>query len=257
MMLLTNKIAIVYGAAGSVGGAVARVFAREGAHVFLAGRRRTGLDELATEITAAGGRADVAVVDALRGDEVDGHAAEVVRTAGRLDVSMNAVSIRGDLQGTPLTGMDLDDFTAPILAAVTANFLTATAAARHMIEQGSGAILTMSTTGARLSGRDQGFHAPGGFGVACGAVESLSRHLAGEIGPKGVRVVCLRPDAMPETWPNGGAGTEVKTYMENGTVLRRLPTLSEVAEVAGFMASDRASAMTGTVANLSCGSAID
>ncbi|WUD75278.1 SDR family oxidoreductase [Streptomyces sp. NBC_00510] len=263
-MLLEHKTAVVYGAGGAVGRTVARTFGREGARVFLTGRRLAGLKELAEEIESAGGRADVAQVDALDREAVERHAAEVVRTTGRLDVSVNAVSIRGDLQGTPLTGMSVDDFLTPITTAATANFVTATTAARYMAEQGSGVIVTFSTAAAHLSGRDQGFHATGGFGVACGAVELLSRHLAGEVGPRGVRVVCLRPDGIPEAWVSWGMiddaepdpedSPTVKAYMERGTALRRLPKLAEVAETAAFMASDRAGAITGTVVNLSCGS---
>lgn len=131
-------------------------------------------------------------------------------------------------------------------------------------------ILTLSTSAASLSGRDRRFHMTGGFGVACGAIEALTKQLAGELGPRGVRVVCLRPDAIPETWPDGfrdrvsdageGAGrtgADAQAYMEGGTLLGRLPTLDEVANAAAFMASDRASAMTGTVANLTCGSVVD
>ncbi|MFE0508582.1 SDR family NAD(P)-dependent oxidoreductase [Streptomyces sp. NPDC058964] len=113
-VLLENKIAVIYGAGGAVGQAVARVFAREGARVFLTGRRLAGLEELAKEITAAGGRAEVAQVDALDRDAVELHAAEVVGTAGGIDISVNAVSIRGDLQGTPLIGLSLEDFLTPI-----------------------------------------------------------------------------------------------------------------------------------------------
>ncbi|GGV05425.1 3-oxoacyl-ACP reductase [Kitasatospora herbaricolor] len=266
-MLLENKTAIVYGAGGAVGQAVSRAFAREGAWVFLTGRRSAGLGELAAEIRAGGGRAEVAQVDALNRDAVDRHAAEVVEMAGGIDISVNAVSIRGDLQGTPLVELSLEDFLTPVKTAATANFLTATAAARHMAGRGSGVILMFSTAASRLSGRDQGFHATGGFGVACGAVELLSRHLAGEVGPSGVRVVCLRPDGIPDAWvtwgmiedaaPDPEGSATVKAYMERGTALRRLPRLAEVADTAAFMASDRAGAVTGTVVNLSCGSVID
>ena len=133
--------------------------------------------------------------------------------------------------------------------------MTATAAARHMVRQRSGVILTLSSSAAGLSGRDLRYHRTGGFATACAAIEALSRSLAGELDPQGVRVVCLRPDAIPETWPAEAA--EARTYMENGTVLGRLPTLDEVANAAVFMASDRASAMTGTIANLTCGSLMD
>ncbi|WP_041067923.1 SDR family oxidoreductase, partial [Cohnella kolymensis] len=139
-------------------------------------------------------------------------------------------------------------------AGVTTHFLTATAAARHMVRHRSGVILTLSASSAGLS-RDRKYHLTGGFATACAAIEGLSRSLAGELGPQGIRVVCLRSDAIPETW--AGEADAVKMFMENGTVLGRLPTLNEVANAAVFMASDRASAMTGTIANLTCGSIMD
>ncbi len=260
-MLLKDKNAVIYGAGGHIGGAVARAFARDGARLFLAGRTLQKLEAVAEEISAAGGAAEVAQVDALDPQAIEQHLAAVVAQAGRLDVSFNAVWIRGDLQGTPLLQMSWEDFTTPVLTGVKTHFLTAMAAARHMVGQKSGVILTLSSSSAGLSGRDRRYHLTGGFSTACAAIEALSRSLAGELGPHGIRVVCLQPNAIPETWPPeyrddpGGAG--LRAYMEDGTALGRLPTLEEVANAAVWMASDRASAMTGAVANLSCGSIMD
>lgn len=142
------------------------------------------------------------------------HLAAVVGQAGRVDISFNAISIRGDLQGTPLVQMAVDDFNTPVLTGLKTHFLTATAAARTMTRQKSGVILTLSSSSAGLSGRDRRFHLTGGFSTACAAIEAFSRSLAGELGPHGVRVVCLRPNAIPQTWPVDVG--EVKTYMENG-----------------------------------------
>jgi 3-oxoacyl-[acyl-carrier protein] reductase len=260
-MLLKDKNAVIYGAGGSIGSTVARAFARDGAKVFLAGRTLPKLAALTEEISAAGGAAEAAQVDALDPGAIEGHLAAIVEKAGRIDISFNAIWIRGDLQGTPLIQMPYEDFTLPVLTGVKTHFLTATAAARHMVRQRSGVILTLSSSSSVLSGRDRRYHLTGGFSTACAAIEALSRSLAGELGPQGIRVVCLRPDAIPETWAAAREGdrtlTEVRTYMENGTVLGRLPTLEEVANAAVFMASDRASAMTGTIANLSCGSIMD
>jgi 3-oxoacyl-[acyl-carrier protein] reductase len=164
--------------------------------------------------------------------------------------------------------MSDEDVTTPILVGVKTHFLTATAAARHMVQQRSGVILTLSSSSSVLSGRDRRYYLTGGFGTACAAIEALSRSLAGELGPQGIRVVCLRPNAIPETWTGEAHATAisetetgeahvVRTYTEDGTVLGRLPTLSEVANAAVFMASDWASAMTGTIANLTCGSFMD
>jgi 3-oxoacyl-[acyl-carrier protein] reductase len=270
-MLLENKNAVIYGGGGAIGGAVARAFTREGARVFLAGRTLESLEAVAGEIRSSGGEAEAARVDALDERAVERHLGDVVEQAGSIDISFNAISILRVLQGTPLAEMSLEDFTSPILTGTTTHFLTARAAARRMVEKGSGVILTLSTSAARLSGRDRKFHLNGGFGVACAAIEALTRQLAAELGPQGVRVVCLRPDAIPETWPDdirdqvvleaglgaGKTGAEVQAYMEDGTLLGRLPTLAEVANAAAFMASDRASAMTATVANISCGSIVD
>lgn len=91
-MLLEDKNAVIYGGGGAIGGAVARAFAREGARVFLAGRTRTSLEEVAAEIRSAGGVADTAEVDALDEKAVDEHADAVAAEAGGIDVSFNLIS---------------------------------------------------------------------------------------------------------------------------------------------------------------------
>jgi NAD(P)-dependent dehydrogenase (short-subunit alcohol dehydrogenase family) len=274
-MLLKDKVAVIYGAGGSVGGAVARAFAREGASVFLTGRTLVKVQAVADAIRAdtilaagdipapvsnepeapAAAWVDVAEVDALDPQAIEEHLDTVIQKAGRIDITFNAIWIRGDLQGTPLMQMNWEDMTTPVLTGVKTHFLTATAAARRMVAQRSGVILTLSTSSSVLSGRDRRFHRTGGFSTACAAIEAFSRTLAGELGPQGIRVVCLRPDALPETWPPGAG--EIRTYMENGTALGRLPTLEEVGSAAALMASDYASAITGAIANLTCGSVMD
>ncbi|HEX6425715.1 MAG TPA: SDR family oxidoreductase [Acidimicrobiales bacterium] len=265
-MLLENKNAVVYGAAGAVGRTVARAFAREGARVFLAGRTAATLDALAGEIVAAGGEADTAVVDALDEQAVRRHADAVAAAAGSLDVSLNAIGV-DHVQGTPLTELSPQDFGVPIATYTTTQFLTATTAARHMVRQGAGVILTMSTTAARVTMPTDG------FGPACAAVEALSHQLAGELGPHGVRVVCLRPDGIGESvalgshtrqvWTRAAAraGMTLDQALEApgapGALLARPLTLADVAEAAAFLASDRARALTAIVANISCGSIVD
>ncbi len=260
-MLLQGKMAVVYGGGGKIGCAVARAFAREGAQVFLAGRTPEKLDAVAEEIRATGGTVETAVVDALDPQAVNAHLQAIVDGHGQIDISFNAISIRGDLQGTPLVEMNWEDYTPPVMVGLKTHFITATAAARIMAKQGAGAILTLSSSASVLSGRDRRFHRTGGFSTACAAIEAFTRSLAGEVGLQGVRVVCLRPDAIPETWSpqhqDDSDPSSTYAYMKNGTALGRMPTLAEVAEAAVFAASDRASAMTGTVLNLSCGSVME
>ncbi|MEU0480404.1 SDR family oxidoreductase [Streptosporangium sp. NPDC006013] len=251
-MLLEGKNAVIYGGGGGIGGAVARAFAREGATVFLAGRTLARLEKVAEEIRTAGGVARTAEVDALNAKMVDEHADAVAAEAGSIDVSFNLIS-HGDVQGTPMADMSLEDYERPVVTAVRTMFLTSRAAARHMRRQGSGVILAFGGSGHPL--RD---HYLGGIQVAFEAIESMRRQLASELGPHGVRVVTLRTGGVPETLPEGFEGREaIVEGIEKTTMLGRAATLDDVGNVAAFVASDRARAMTAATANISCGSLID
>jgi NAD(P)-dependent dehydrogenase (short-subunit alcohol dehydrogenase family) len=263
-MLLDNKNAVIYGASGAIGAAVARAFAREGATVFLTGRDKDTLDTLAKEITTAGGAAETAVVDALDEQAVEGHADALVSKVGRLDISFNAIGIpQQGIQGTPLVELAAANFGLPVNTYAMSHFLTARAAARRMLPNGSGVILTLTATPARM-----GAPFTGGMAPSWGAIEALTRTLSAELGPHGIRAVCLRPDGMPETDTIGVVfGQHAKTIgisvpefqsIVDGLNHRKRPaTLAEVANVAAFVASDRASGITGTVINLSGGAVHD
>jgi 3-oxoacyl-[acyl-carrier protein] reductase len=258
-MLLEGKTAVIYGGGGAIGGATARAFAREGARIFLAGRTRSKLDAVAKDIPGA----DVAVVDALDEKAVEKHADGVVTKAGRIDIALNAIGIV-HVQGPPLAELSLSDFLHPLQSYARTNFITAKAVARHMTSRKSGVILTISTPGSRMAG--VGFM---GYGATCAAVEAFSRLLAAELGAAGVRVVCLRPDAIPEAVSVSHsrqvfqgfadrAGVSVEEMFKGDrSLLKRFPTLAEVADTAAFVASDRAGAITGAIVNLSCGSLVD
>jgi NAD(P)-dependent dehydrogenase (short-subunit alcohol dehydrogenase family) len=258
-MLLEDKNAVIYGAGGGIGGGVARAFAREGARVFLAGRTREPLEAVAADIRAAGGSAEVAELDALDEQAVDEHAQAVVSQGGSIDVSFNLVS-RGDIQGIPLVEMTVEDFTRPITTGIAANFISAPAAARHMIEQGSGVILALDSGSANKSPM------MGGTGPADAATDSLVRNLAAEVGPYGVRVLGIWTAGIPETLsPEKLASVDSNLQMDDVAfqglldrldemrMLRRSPRLAEVTDVAAFLASDRASAITGTFVNVTSG----
>jgi NAD(P)-dependent dehydrogenase (short-subunit alcohol dehydrogenase family) len=257
-MLLENKNAAVYGAGGSIGGAVAREFAREGARVFLAGRTREKLEAVADDIEMDGGSAEVAVLDALDERAVDDHVGEVASRAGGIDVSFNLIT-RGDVQGIPLVEMTTKDLLRPVTTGLTTNFVTARAAARRMIEQGSGVILALD------SGSANGSPMMGGTGPADAATDAFVRNLAAEIGPQGVRVVGIWTAGLPETLsPESLAAVDSKFRDEEAfrgllesldqmRMTRRSPLLAEVAATAAFLASDKAGAITGTFVNATSG----
>lgn len=253
-MLLEHKNAIIYGGAGAVGQAVARAFAREGAKVHLAGRRVARLDKVANGIQAAGGTVETAQVDALDESAVDAHADAVAATSGSIDISFNAISY-GDVQGTPLAEMTLKDYERPVITATRSMFLTARAAARHMIKQHSGVILMFGGDGGRDPIRD---YYIGGFQVALNAVEAFRRQLAAELGQHGVRAVTLHSGGVPETIPEGFPGRDdIVERIESATMLGHAATFEDVGNVAVFAASDLARSITATAINITCGAVAD
>jgi NAD(P)-dependent dehydrogenase (short-subunit alcohol dehydrogenase family) len=194
-MMLNNKVAVIYGAGGGIGGAVARAFASEGANLFLTGRNLAPVEAVAKEVVAAGGSAEAAEVDALDEQAVDKHLQSVIDKAGRIDISFNAVGIpNATIVGAPLIDLNVEHFSLAITTYVTSYFLTARLAARHMIPNKSGVIMTVTALHSRT-----GLPLVGGYGPAQAAKEALTRDLSAELAPQGIRVVGLRPQGMPET----------------------------------------------------------
>jgi NAD(P)-dependent dehydrogenase (short-subunit alcohol dehydrogenase family) len=260
-MLLTHKIAVIYGAGGAIGTAVAHAFAREGASLYLAGRTAAKLEAVAKGIKVAGGKAAWAQVDALDEAAVTAHVHAIAAEAGAIDILFNAIGME-DIQGTPLVDMSFDDFFKPISKAARSQFLTAQAVGRHMAGNGSGVMLTV-TAGPPEAVRDIG-----GFGPACQMIEGLWRGLAAELAPSGVRVICLRSAGSPDspdfqemvrqhTEVSGETREQFLASLASGSLLKRLPMTAEVADIAAMMASDRASALTGTFINVTCGAPVD
>ena len=257
-MLLKNKNAVIYGGGGAIGGAVARVFAREGVRVFLAGRTLQNLEEVAEKIRSAGGMAEAAVLDALDERAVDEHADAVAASAGSIDVSFNLIT-RGDVQGMPLIDMATDDLLRAVDHGLRSNFITARAAARHMVEQRSGVILALNSGSATLSPM------MGSTGPADAATDTFIRNLAAEIGPQGVRVVGIWTAGLPETFSkeklaavdgkfrDEAAFQDLIDNLDRMRMTRCSPTLAQVAATAAFLASEKAGAITGTFVNVTSG----
>ena len=239
-MLLEDKHAVIYGAGGPVGAAVARAYAREGAKVALAGRTTAKLNELARDIAAASPAVtDVAQVDVLDEQDVRRHADRLAEQTGGLDICFNAVGDEAQL-GTPLPDLPLPVFLEPVTRLVTAQFLIAKAVAPHMTRRRSGVILTMTGSGTPAAGM-------GGAMTAWAAVDALCGQLARELGPRGIRVLWLRSNGVTEDVRSGDAAERARS------MLGRLASPSDAANVAAFLASDQAGTMTATAANITSG----
>lgn len=261
-MMLQNKAAVIYGGGGAIGGAAARAFANAGARVYLAGRSSARLEKVASDIDVAG----VAEVDALDERAVADHADSVVADAGGLDIALNAVSFPF-VHDTPFAELAVEDIMHPIDTYLRTNLITAKAVARHMTARRSGTILTLSAGVSRVA-------PPGtlGYGTTCAAIEVMTQRLAVELGPSGIRVVCLRPNLLADGPSHGSytgelfetraaaAGVSVEQWLgqwaANTTLLGQLPTVAQVADAAVFLASDGAAAITGAVIDLTSGNAV-
>lgn len=245
-MILQNKNAVIYGAGGSLGGAVAKALATAGARVFLTGRNISSVQKVADQILATGGNAEVNQVDALDEKAIINHLDWMVSKAGTIDISFNAIDLQV-VQNVPLVTMTVDDFVRPVTVAMQTHFLTATAAAKVMMKQRSGVILSLTATPGRI-----GYPFTGGFSPACCAIESFSRNLASELGVYGVRVVNIRSGGSPDSKVfkeaidrNPEEMAPILRSMEGDTMLKKLPLMADVANVAVFLSSGMAGKITG------------
>jgi 3-oxoacyl-[acyl-carrier protein] reductase len=253
-MMLTNKNAVIFGAGGSMGGAIAKAFANAGAKVFVTDHRLDNIKKLADEINASGGNAEAAIVDAMDEATINSYVDKIVQQAGTIDIVFNLIATRS-VQNIPLVNMKMADFLLPVTIAMQSHFLTDTTAARVMIKQGSGVILSLTATPGRVA-----YPGVGGFSAACCAMESLSANLAAEVGPYGVRVVNIRSAGSPDSKvfkdAIAGAPDEMKIIlgkMENDTMLKSLPLMNDIANTAVFLASDMAGKITGVTIDVTCG----
>jgi NAD(P)-dependent dehydrogenase (short-subunit alcohol dehydrogenase family) len=263
--ILEGKHALVFGAGGSVGAAAAGEFASQGATVFLSGRSRANLEPVVEKIRAGGGLAQLAVVDACDPDAVQRYVDGIARDTGRIDAVFNAMGPATYETGTGKSGVELtlDEFMAPLTTIVKSQFITARAAARHMLEQHSGVIIF-------LTGGPAKSHARGtaSVGAAFGAIEAMTRNLALDFSPGGVRVVCVRSAAMPDSRTIQQVMEALVSHahvtreqaaadLANLTMLKVSPSVNDTAKAAAFLASDNARMMTGTVLNSTGGAVAD
>ena len=248
--MLKGKTAVIYGAGGSIGGAVGKAFATAGAMVFLTGRNAASLQLVADEIISAGGKAEIGVVDAQDELAIISH----LEKSGRIDISFNATATEV-VQGLPLMDMSAVDYMNPVTTMLRTRFLTAKAAAKLMAVQGSGVILSLTATPGGI-----GYPNTGGFAAACCAIENFAQNLASEIGIYGVRVVNIRSGGSPDSnvFKDAMSKDPVTMPMEldrmqADTMLKKMPPMADIANIAVFLASDLAGSITGVTVDVTAG----
>lgn len=264
-LILQGKNAIVFGAGGSIGAAVAKEFAAEGAQLFLAGRTKSNLESVAKQIAESGGKPQTAVVDTLDDAAVNRYIEDVGEKNGKIDIVLDATGPLAKDYGSTKLAVDLlvDQFLVPLQTMVRSRFITARAATRQMIKQHSGVIIIVTGSPARP-------HVPGAtaIGAAFAAMENFTQNLAFEVSPSGVRVVCLRTTANVDSRSIQDTTALIAGQMNitkdqamaqiaQYNFLKVPATVQDTANAAVLIASDRARMLTGTVVNATAGAALD
>lgn len=261
-MLLAGKVAVIFGGSGAIGSAVAHAMVREGAHVYLGARSQEKLDWVASSIRTAGGTVETFVTDVLDEYGTSKQVTQLAQQTGGIDVVVNATGFMHE-QGKRIEALSLSEFMSGITPFLSAQFNIAKAVTPHMGGNRAGVILTVVAPAAPMA-------MPGHLGhiVGCAGTEAFLKALASELGPANIRVVGVRSHAIVDAVQAGSYTGEIFTAKAQSmgitvaqwlggaaqsTMLGRLPTLAQIAEVMTFLASDHAGAITATVVNITGG----
>lgn len=265
-MLLKGKVAVIFGGSGAIGTAIAKVFIREGARVYLCARDFNKLQNIATKLHQLGGVVHTVNVDVLDSQSINNTVTQIAQDTGGLDLVINATSFIHN-QGKEILELNLDEFVGGINPFLTAQFNISKAVVPYMGGDRGGTIISIVAPSARMA-------IPGHLGhiVGCAGVEAFIKALASELGPKNIRVLGVRSHAIVDAIQAGSytrelfeskaqaMGLSIGQWLEGaaqGTMLKRLPTLSQVAETVAFLASEHANSMTATVVNMTAGAIVD
>ena len=262
MRSLENKTAAIFAANGEISSAVARAMAERGAYVYLSGRNLSAVSQLAEQITAAGGLAEVHRVDATDEQQIDSFLQNIVAERGAIDIVFNGIGLRVHeaTYGTPATQLSFDKFMLPLHIILGSQFLTARVAARHMMAtKSSGTIITLTASLSRIK-----IPFMAGITAACAGVEGLTRSLAAEFGPSGIKVICLNPTALVDTRTiretnaanAQAAGVPEEQFAEQlrqGYLLGRSPSTQHIGTLAAFLATEEGALLNSHVVDADFG----
>lgn len=261
-MLLTDKVAVIFGGSGAIGSSVAHVMAREGATVYLGARSQENLDRTASSVRMAGGTVDTFITDVLDEHDAVEQVTRLVQHTAGIDVVVNATGFMHE-QGKRIEALSLTEFMSGITPFLSAQFNIAKAVTPHMGDKRAGVILSVVAPAASMA-------MPGHLGhiVGCAGAEAFMKALASELGPRNIRVLGVRSHAIIDAMSAGSytgeifsakaqsMGLTVEQWLggaAQSTMIGHLPTLAQIAEVIAFLASDHANAMTATVVNVTGG----
>ena len=252
--ILADKGAVIFAATGEISAALANECLRQGARLFLSARNESGTQVLRQEWHEQTDRVTISSVDATDSSAVRRYFAGLRERGISIDLVFNGIGVRCDEggYGSRSTELSLDRFLLPLDRIVGSQFLTATAAAEGMKQQGSGVIITLT---ASLARQPMPFMA--GVTAACHAIEGFSGVLRTELAPAGVRVLCVRVGGIAETRTiretmaaNAATqGLSIEEFRRTQNSSGRIAplTLDAVARAIAWLASDRGAGLSARV----------
>lgn len=244
-MRLENKVAVITGSGTGIGETIAKVFAKEGAKVVVCARSLDKIKKVAEEIINNGGKALAVPVDISDKSDVEKLFNTTIKEFGKLDILVNNAGITDDAR---LIKMKEETFDKVIEINLKGTFLCGQAAATIMLEHGKGGVIINASSAAAMSGN----FGQSNYSASKGGVISLTKTWAKELSPKGIRVNCVSPGFIYTSMVQKMPGNVVET-MKGKTLLNRMGTTQEVANMFLFLASDEASYITGSVFNVDGG----
>lgn len=245
---LDGKVALVTGSSRGIGAAIARLFAQEGAKVAVHGRDRPALAAVRSDIEGAGGTVTQVVADVRKFAEIEAMRRQVEHDFGPIDVLVANAGGSFTMPG-PLEEVTEDGWHASIDGNLTATFLTLKSVLPGMKERKAGNIITLSS----VAGHRPHPRSPIPYAAAKAGIEILTKHLAAQVGPSGIRVNCIAPETILTERNRQRIPDEQKQALVDLHPIRRLGTPDDVARAAVFLASEESAWITGIVFDVAGG----
>jgi 3-oxoacyl-[acyl-carrier protein] reductase len=248
---LQGRIALVTGSSRGIGAAIAKLLASQGAAVAVHGRDEAAVAAVTGQIGEAGGQAVAVIADLTHYERVEVMRDSIERQLGPLDILV-ANAGGSTVRPGPLEDITEGDWRESVDTNLTATFLTIKAFLPGMKHRGHGTIITMSSAAARRPTP----HSPMAYAAAKAGIELLSKEIAAQAGPHGVRVNCLAPETILTTRNQQQIPEVVQDELRQTHPIRRLGTPEDVARAASFLASDDSSWISGVTLDVAGGSVL-